>query len=163
MGAHQMTSVTFCANCGAGMLHVEAETCSSYCRDKLALRRASMVSSAELLERAERAVPPTDAMFSIARDKLDQPEQYHFCDEWLARGIKFHNLPDDAQLRVINAHLVEHDPAIENYSKWADDEFYLVGTDNQPEQQYDPVPDWFVWAMGGVFVAIGIILIWAFA
>lgn len=93
-----MTSVTFCAYCGAGMLHVEAETCSSYCRSMLAVRRAQMAEtsprdmspsermdavrrysdavvasyqqpvSSEMLARAERAVPPADAMFSIARD-----------------------------------------------------------------------------------------------
>lgn len=96
MGTHQMTSVTFCAYCGAGMLHVEAETCSSFCRSMLAVRRASMVSSTELLARAEDAVPVrgewvvgeggtfTECYFGtdipIPREvptyELDQPEQY---------------------------------------------------------------------------------------
>lgn len=125
MGTHQMTSVTFCAYCGAGMLHVEAETCSSFCRSMLAVRRASMVSSAEILARAERAVPPADAMFSIARDDGLTSDFYFGTDIPIPRGVPTYEL-------------------------------------DQPEQ-YDRAPTVIVWTMGGVFVAIGILLIWAFS
>lgn len=123
MGAHQMTSVTFCANCGAGMLHVEAETCSSYCRDKLALRRASMVSSTELLARAERAVPEAKYCRDLGFDEYQPSGPVFFgTDVPLPREVPTYEL-------------------------------------DQP----DRAPAVIVWAMGGFFVAIGIILIWAFS
>ncbi len=120
-----MTSVTFCACCGAGMLHVEAETCSSYCRAQLAVRRASMVSTTELLERAERAVPPADAMFSISRDDGLTSDFYFGTDIGIPREIPTYEL-------------------------------------DQPEQR-DRAPAVIFWTMGGIFVALGCLLIWAFA
>lgn len=107
------------------MLHVEAETCSSYCRAQLAVRRASMVSSAELLERAERAVPSADAMFSIARDDGLTSDFYFGTDTPVPRDVPTYEL-------------------------------------DRPEQ-YDRAPAVIVWAMGGIFVALGFLLVWAFA
>lgn len=124
MGTHQMTSVTFCANCGAGMLHVEAETCSSYCRDKLALRRASMVSSTELLDRAEDAVL-VRGEWVVVGEGGTFTECYFGTDIGIPREVPTYEL-------------------------------------DQPEQ-YDRAPAVVVWAMGGIFVTLGILLIWAFS
>lgn len=109
------------------MLHVEAETCSSFCRSQLALRRASMVSSAELLERAERAVPEAKYCRDLGFDEYQPSGPVFFgTDVPLPREVPTYEL-------------------------------------DQTEQQYDPVPDWFVWTAFGVFSALVILLFWAFA
>ncbi len=122
------------------MLHVEAETCSSYCRDKLALRRASMVSSAELLERAERAVPPAEYKMQ-AYGPSGPIENYRDMgfDEYQPSGPVFFGTDVPLPREIPTYEL------------------------DQTEQQYDPVPDWFVWTASGVFSALVILLCWAFS
>ena len=118
------------------MLHVEAETCSSYCRDKLALRRASMASPAELLARAERAVPPAEYKMQ-AYGPSGPIENYRDMgfDEYRPSGPVFFGTDIPLPREIPTYEL------------------------DQP----DRAPAVIVWAMGGVFVAIGIILIWAFS
>ncbi len=139
MGTHQMTSVTFCACCGAGMLHVEAETCSSYCRAQLAVRRASMVSTTELLERAERAVPAAEYKMQ-AYGPSGPIENYRDMgfDEYQPSGPVYFGTDIPVQREVQTYEL------------------------DRPEQR-DRAPAVIVWAMGGIFVTLGLLLVWAFS
>lgn len=140
-----MTSVTFCANCGAGMLHVDAETCSSFCRSELALRRA------QLAETSPRDMSPLERMDAVQRykDAVVASYQQPVSSEMLARAVRA--VPPDV---------------------FRDDVAAFFGTDigipthDVPAyelDQPDRAPAAIVWAMGGFFVAIGIILIWAFS
>ena len=150
-----MTSVTFCACCGAGMLHVEAETCSSFCRSEQALRRAQMVSSAAMLARAERAVPPAEYKMQAygVSGPIDNYRDLSF-DEYQPSGPVFYEMVSDDAVVFVNCYfgtdigIPPHDvPAYEL---------------DQPEQ-YDHAPAVVFWTMGAAFITLGMLLIWAFS
>lgn len=118
------------------MLHVEAETCSSACRSMLALRRASMMSSKELLDRAERAVPPQPYEHRAhgASGPIENYRDLGF-DEYQPSGPVFFGadigIPRDVPTYELD-----------------------------PPEEYDRAPAVIAWMAGGFLVAIGLIMVW---
>jgi len=78
------------------MLHVEAETCSSFCRSMLAVRRASMVSSTELLDRAEDAVLVRGEWVVVGEDRIFT-ECYFGTDTQISREVPAYELDQPEQ------------------------------------------------------------------